>query len=79
MVQEFVRMAQIQRCHAGAKRIQKETVVRHHDNGAGIQSKHLFRDVARHCVLNHLYLLQFPLAQLDHPPGWQRVTEFRCS
>ena len=40
-------MAQIQRCHSGAKRLEKETVVRHDDDGAGIQSKRLFQRLLR--------------------------------
>src|ERR1035438_4113260 len=42
-----VRLAQMQRCHSGAKRIQKETVVRHDDDGAGIPSKRLFQRLLR--------------------------------
>src|ERR1019366_7084308 len=42
-----VRTAQIQRCHPGAKRIEKKAVVRHDDDGAGIQSKRLFQRLLR--------------------------------
>jgi len=36
-------------------------------------------NVTRNRILDRLDPLQLALAQLDHPPGWQRVTEFGCS